>query len=555
MTHAPKLRTGPTRATVEVLSDRGGEAVGLRSAVGNQAALRRRGSAQTQLAIWRKCADCQDENKDEEKAAVPPFIQKKLPIGAVDDPLEREADEVSGQVMNIADSASPARGVAMAAVQRRGLAGGQGVGPAPPIVHDVIRQPGAPLNPELREFFEPRFGYDFGSVRVHDHAGAAESAQAVNALAYTVGPHVVFQEGAYSPGTHAGRRLLAHELTHVVQQGNGMTAVQREPYKQTPQDKATVAAAKQRLKVLEPQLAAAEGRKLDIESERLGVLNDRKNLDANAADPFAGLKAQTEDSNMSKLNRGPVDVKVSATEVSFAVKFHVRFEDSSMDSKFDELKTNLQAGIDLVWKQKLGGVFSGRSFTIKPTFALISNKDPRDQNFWLITVRKVSTGAKVTYSGCSLPQPDPNIATSVTDPMCDGGVMSIPPSHTNKPGVLGHELLHLFGLLDRYIMITRTMPGKKPTFSLTPTRETGGRPDPLGGEDGTILREDLGYLFDNFGVYSAEDARNQPGLGFLTREVERLREIVTLGYDPNSLVRGVIRKDFIDKVIKDGENN
>ena len=65
---------------------------------------------------------------------------------------------------------------------------------------------------------EPRFGHDFSEVRVHSDARAAESARAVNALAYTVGPDVVFGAGEYAPGTIAGRRLLAHELTHVVQQ-------------------------------------------------------------------------------------------------------------------------------------------------------------------------------------------------------------------------------------------------------------------------------------------------------------------------------------------------
>lgn len=94
------------------------------------------------------------------------------------------------------------------------------VNAVPPIVHDVLSSPGQPLDASTRTFMEPRFGYDFSQVRVHTDKRAAESARAVNALAYTVGRDVVFGEGEYEPGTSMGRRLLAHELTHVVQQGD-----------------------------------------------------------------------------------------------------------------------------------------------------------------------------------------------------------------------------------------------------------------------------------------------------------------------------------------------
>lgn len=90
----------------------------------------------------------------------------------------------------------------------------------PPIVHDVLNSPGQPLDSETRAFMEPRFGHDFSRVRVHFDGRSAESAQAVNALAYTVGRDVVFDAGQYAPGTHEGKRLLAHELSHVVQQMN-----------------------------------------------------------------------------------------------------------------------------------------------------------------------------------------------------------------------------------------------------------------------------------------------------------------------------------------------
>lgn len=89
---------------------------------------------------------------------------------------------------------------------------------APPIVHDVLRSSGQPLDPATPHLMEPRFNHDFSGVRVHTSAQAAESAQAVDALAYTVGSDIVFGAGQYMPAMSSGQRLLAHELTHVVQQ-------------------------------------------------------------------------------------------------------------------------------------------------------------------------------------------------------------------------------------------------------------------------------------------------------------------------------------------------
>lgn len=88
----------------------------------------------------------------------------------------------------------------------------------PPIVHEVLSSPGQQLDANTRAFMEPRFGQDFSQVRVHTDAKAAESARAVNALAYTVGKDVVFGTGQYAPQMTEGKRILAHELTHVVQQ-------------------------------------------------------------------------------------------------------------------------------------------------------------------------------------------------------------------------------------------------------------------------------------------------------------------------------------------------
>lgn len=95
-----------------------------------------------------------------------------------------------------------------------------------PIVRDVLHLSGKPLDPATRAFMEPRFGYDFSQVRVHAGIEAARSARGTNTLAYTVGTDIAFAENQYAPDTAVGRRLLAHELTHVIQQSRAGSGAQ-----------------------------------------------------------------------------------------------------------------------------------------------------------------------------------------------------------------------------------------------------------------------------------------------------------------------------------------
>jgi uncharacterized protein DUF4157 len=97
----------------------------------------------------------------------------------------------------------------------------------PQSVHESLASPGEPLDRATREFMESRFAHDFSRVRVHTGGKDADSAHAVDALAYSVGPDIVFEKGQYAPGSHAGRRLLAHELAHVVQQPEGGAGASR----------------------------------------------------------------------------------------------------------------------------------------------------------------------------------------------------------------------------------------------------------------------------------------------------------------------------------------
>lgn len=110
------------------------------------------------------------------------------------------------------------------------LAGNEGVNALleeeqPSLVREVVGSGGgSPLDQATRRVMEERLGHDFASVRVHTGPRADESARSINAQAYTVGSNVVFRDGGYSPGTEAGHRVLAHELTHVIQQRAGPVA-------------------------------------------------------------------------------------------------------------------------------------------------------------------------------------------------------------------------------------------------------------------------------------------------------------------------------------------
>lgn len=140
-----------------------------------------------------------------------PFFRPKLTIGPTNDVYEQEADAVADKVMRMEQDEEKL-------IQPRRSAG-QSLMEAPSIVHDAINSGGKKLDPSTQSFMEDKFGYDFSTVKIHDDAVAARSAQSVNALAYTSGNDIVFNKGQYTPDTNSGKKLLAHELTHVVQQG------------------------------------------------------------------------------------------------------------------------------------------------------------------------------------------------------------------------------------------------------------------------------------------------------------------------------------------------
>lgn len=202
--------------------------VRIQRAIGNQAMLR---LLQRKCACGGACDDCKHK--------------AELPIGPASDHYEREADMISAHVMGMREPPAarvqrkPAQTgdqaqLAPELVQRTDTSAAPAL--APPSVHEVLRSPGKPLDAATRDFMEPRFGHDFSTVRIHTDRRATDSARAVGARGYTVGSHIVFASENYSPATTQGRSLLAHELTHVVQQTGGRVgqSVQRENKTATP---------------------------------------------------------------------------------------------------------------------------------------------------------------------------------------------------------------------------------------------------------------------------------------------------------------------------------
>ena len=154
-------------------------------------------------------------------------LQTKLQVNEPGDIYEREADRIADHVM--AATAHPIVNGAPPRIQRLAAQPAGQMDAAPASVDQALASPGRPLEPALRQDMEQRFGHDFSRVRVHSGAAAEQSARVVNAHAYTVGHDLVFGVGRFAPGTHEGRRLLAHELSHVVQQTElQMPRVQRQ---------------------------------------------------------------------------------------------------------------------------------------------------------------------------------------------------------------------------------------------------------------------------------------------------------------------------------------
>ncbi len=185
----------------------------------------------------------QEEGREQEGGVALP-MQAKLRVSSPDDPAEREADEMADRLMTMplqreevqreaakSEKREDEEDTVSAKLQRKGDMSGATVDAGTAAQINSVRSSGGqPLANADREFFEERVDADFSNVRVHTNAAANESASAVQARAFTLGGDIVFNQGEYKPETSDGKRLLAHELTHTIQQGAAVSRSVRRKY-------------------------------------------------------------------------------------------------------------------------------------------------------------------------------------------------------------------------------------------------------------------------------------------------------------------------------------
>jgi len=222
-----------------------------------------------------------------------PFFQAKLTVNEPGDQYEREADDVADKIMRMPNSGAffkPGANFIQRKcehceeeekqVQRK-------EGSSQSLRHGIssyinsLSSKGSPLPRESRSFFESGFGQDFSNVKIHHDADAAKSAQSINALAYTSGKNIVFNQNQFSPDTDPGKKLLAHELTHVVQQnhhGSTVKNIQRQEDK--PDDEKLQVTKKIVLPAPKDDLQTVAGKETEQEKAHAGV-DFTKSISAN----------------------------------------------------------------------------------------------------------------------------------------------------------------------------------------------------------------------------------------------------------------------------------
>ena len=178
--------------------------------------------AKTACGCGGRCPRCRQETNQEN-----PVLQKKLHIGAVNDPFELEADRIADKISETSNNGT-LRANAPQHIQRVSTSKTAQPGKAPPSTDKVLASSGKPLERNLKQEMEQHFSHDFSKVKIHSDSEAAQSANDFNAEAYTAGNSIAFGAGKFAPDTKTGRHLLAHELTHVVQQSASGTMLQRQ---------------------------------------------------------------------------------------------------------------------------------------------------------------------------------------------------------------------------------------------------------------------------------------------------------------------------------------
>jgi hypothetical protein len=174
----------------------------------------------------------QAETESDDLSAQMKFVQTKLTIGEPNDEFEREADSMADTVMRMPETktdiqASSCNVGQQPTLQKQTAAVKSPTADTLPSANAGTTSPGQPLDNSNRQFFESRFGQDFSHVRLHTDTQAVQTSKALNAKAFTVGNNIAFGANQYQPNSNAGKHLLAHELTHVIQQSRITPRIQR----------------------------------------------------------------------------------------------------------------------------------------------------------------------------------------------------------------------------------------------------------------------------------------------------------------------------------------
>jgi hypothetical protein len=404
---------------------------------------------------------------------------------------------------------------------------------------------------------ETRFAHDFSGVRVHAGATAATSAGAVQARAFTLGQDIVFGAGQYAPNTESGLRLLAHELTHTLQQRN---AANRFPHRSL-EDKPDVGryeaeaerhaknitagtfdpgaflqagpamgiqldndrqALRARLREVRARLARLRRQQAQLSEEFTGSVyqeRQRESLERGRRQLRARARSETAARTLwggrfsAATIRRAVTTSQSGNTVTLAANLQITYlalSDAAARQRAAGDIARIEAAIRDVWQVNIrSGEYAGIAFRLQPTVTLLPRGQSRADNAFLIQVR------------------GPDSGPSAGDPV--QGTISLARNHLDGSRVIvvAHELAHLFGFTDAYLTMTRRGPEGETIERWAVARpDPANRPDLLGMIDPVVLAR-----LQREGAVTRQQVARQTGTIRIWEE-EASRVLATLGVTP-----------------------
>ncbi len=397
---------------------------------------------------------------------------------------------------------------------------------------------GQSLPDDVKSTMGNAFNTDFSSVKIHTDQTAIQLTKKLGAKAFTRGKDIYFNKGEYQTSTNQGKKLLAHELTHVVQQKGSHQLINRQeaderqrPSREELQelndafDQAMGNTGSRRIQHLQAQQDYFR-QLLQLVQERYPIENRRLLMDQ-----FSLLQFDAESDLMKTVNRNALRIHVTPVSIEMEINLEVYFANGDT-ADYATLARNLRIGLSRIWGRRLSrlpSLVSNRSFQLIPNIRLSHSSETSDDAFQILV------------------SPSRNRAETINN------VMNIAPSDINNPDTLGHESLHLLGLADRYVDLLNNETGEVQSASARgigpveahnnrrsgrTSNSTGvTRDDPLDMGTGAILHEDLDSVFANVGIYEQVIMSNlTPEQNVLIRRMGRgyIRSIPELTEEANT---------------------